>query len=226
MMSLTSSMPIDRRTVSGAAPAAVFCSSVNWLWVVDAGWMAKERVSPIWATWLSSLRAGDEFYTGVIAALEAECEDGSRTLRQILLLRCFMRAGLKTCIGNPAHLVIALKPFGDSESIFAVAFPCAGAGFRHGQNLERVEWRQGRAQIAQAKSTAGDSEGHRAEGFIEIEAVIFSAWCIDHRELVRLGPIEVPASTITPPMELPWPPMNLVMECSTMLAPYSIGRQR
>ena len=37
MMSALSSMPIDRRTTSGPAPAAVRCSSVSWRCVVDAG---------------------------------------------------------------------------------------------------------------------------------------------------------------------------------------------
>ena len=37
--------------------------------------------------------------------------------------------------------------------------------------------------------------------------------------------LKVPASTTTPPMLVPWPPMNLVAECTTMSAPHSIGRQ-
>ncbi len=36
----------------------------------------------------------------------------------------------------------------------------------------------------------------------------------------------MPASTTTPPMEVPWPPMNLVAEWITMSAPHSIGRHR
>ena len=35
-----------------------------------------------------------------------------------------------------------------------------------------------------------------------------------------------PASTIAPPMVVPWPQMNLVAECTTMSAPKSSGRQR
>ncbi len=34
----------------------------------------------------------------------------------------------------------------------------------------------------------------------------------------------VPPSTIAPPIVVPWPPMNFVAECTTMSAPYSIGR--
>ena len=33
-----------------------------------------------------------------------------------------------------------------------------------------------------------------------------------------------PFSTMTPPMEVPWPPMNFVSDCTTMSAPCSSGR--
>ena len=32
--------------------------------------------------------------------------------------------------------------------------------------------------------------------------------------------------TITPPIDVPWPPRNLVVECTTMCAPHSSGRMR
>ena len=34
---------------------------------------------------------------------------------------------------------------------------------------------------------------------------------------------KLPLSTMTPPMATPWPPMNLVAECTTMSAPCSMG---
>ncbi len=37
---------------------------------------------------------------------------------------------------------------------------------------------------------------------------------------------KVPLSVIDPPIELPWPPRNLVRLCTTMSAPHSIGRIR
>ena len=36
----------------------------------------------------------------------------------------------------------------------------------------------------------------------------------------------LPPSTITPPIAVPWPPMNLVAECTTTSAPCSRGRNR
>src|SRR5712672_1984592 len=49
MMSSLSSSPIDNRTTSGPAPACTFWASDSWRWVVEAGWMISERVSPILA---------------------------------------------------------------------------------------------------------------------------------------------------------------------------------
>src|SRR5437868_11464106 len=47
MMSAVSSSPIESRTTSGPAPACTFCASESWRWVVEAGWMMSERVSPM-----------------------------------------------------------------------------------------------------------------------------------------------------------------------------------
>ena len=36
----------------------------------------------------------------------------------------------------------------------------------------------------------------------------------------------LPESTMTPPMEVPWPPIHLVADWTTMSAPKSMGRDR
>ncbi len=53
-MSAIDSMPTARRTSPGVTPAESRSSSPPWLWVVDAGWIASERTSPMLATWLCS----------------------------------------------------------------------------------------------------------------------------------------------------------------------------
>ena len=64
-----------------------------------------------------------------------------------------------------------------------------------------------------------------AERLVEAHAVIALRRLGHHREAGRC-PRETSAdSTMTPPIEVPWPPMNLVAECTTMSAPCSIGRQ-
>src|SRR5581483_7165754 len=45
-MSSMSSMPIDKRIMSGDTPALICSSSESWRWVVDAGWMTSVFASP------------------------------------------------------------------------------------------------------------------------------------------------------------------------------------
>jgi hypothetical protein len=61
MMSSIVSRPTDRRTRPGCTPVVSCSSSVSWLWVVLAGWMARLRTSPMLATWLCSSRASTNF---------------------------------------------------------------------------------------------------------------------------------------------------------------------
>ena len=43
MRSSRSSIPIERRTTSGPAPALILVASSSWLCVVEAGWITSER---------------------------------------------------------------------------------------------------------------------------------------------------------------------------------------
>ena len=54
------SIPTRRRTVSWVTPAASSSSSLSWLCVVDALWMASDFASPMFARWLKSSSALDE----------------------------------------------------------------------------------------------------------------------------------------------------------------------
>ena len=96
-----------------------------------------------------------------------------------------------------------------------------------GDEEEGVERRDRRAEIAQAEHAAGDGEGEIAEGLVQLHAVIFRP----RLRKQRIAPasadqLKLPPSTMMPPIELPWPPMNFVSECTTMSAPCSNGRQR
>ncbi len=62
--------------------------------------------------------------------------------------------------------------------------------------------------------------------FAEYNTMVRWVWFCDSRELVVLSPVKFPPSTITPPITLPCPPMNLVAECTTISAPCSSGRSR
>ena len=56
MMSSIVSIPIESRTVPGVMPAAASSSSSICECVVEAGWMASDRTSPMLARWENSSR--------------------------------------------------------------------------------------------------------------------------------------------------------------------------
>lgn len=49
------SKPIESLTVTGLTPAFANSSGLIWEWVVDAGWVIKDLLSPIFTTTLNSL---------------------------------------------------------------------------------------------------------------------------------------------------------------------------
>ena len=65
-----------------------------------------------------------------------------------------------------------------------------------------------------------------AERLREPDAVIGTVGAVSAGNLSLWNQSKVPPSTITPPIELPWPPMYLVIECTTMSAPCLTGWQR
>ena len=50
-MSRMSSVPTERRIISGVTPVSACSSMVSCEWVVEAGWMTRDLESPMWATW-------------------------------------------------------------------------------------------------------------------------------------------------------------------------------
>ena len=93
------------------------------------------------------------------------------------------------------------------------------------QEQERIEGADARAEIAQAFHARLDDEGQVAEDLDELHAVIAGAGLGEVRELASFQG-NLPLSTMMPPIEVPWPPRNLVAEWSTISAPCSMGRQR
>ena len=91
------------------------------------------------------------------------------------------------------------------------------------QEQEGVEGRECRAQVAQELDPKLDDEGGRAERLGVDQAVVRR---VGRGELGKAGPratalaqSNLPASTTTPPMAVPCPPIHLVAECTMMSAP-------
>ena len=79
------------------------------------------------------------------------------------------------------------------------------------EEQEGVERAQGRAEVPEHLHPALGDVGGWTEGLRVAYAVVAGVWIHQLRELA-VCPVESPESTITPPMEVPWPPMNLVAE--------------
>ncbi len=121
MMSFTSSMPTDRRTVSGPAPASVFCSS-DKLAVGGRGRMDDQRlgVADIGEV-REQLQRLDELHAGVVAALQAEGEDSARAERRVLLLQRVVLVAGQARIEDPGDLRMRRQPLGHLLRVVAVA---------------------------------------------------------------------------------------------------------
>ena len=175
----------------------------------------------------NSLTFGDELHARLVAALEAEGEYAAGALRADLLGERVIGVLGQARVVHPFDLLVLLEVLGDGHRVLAVLGHAQGQRLDAGEDQERVEGRHRGSQIAQAHHAAGDGEGEIAEGLGQPHAVVAGVG-IDQRRVLLLGASQskVPQSTMTPPIELPWPPMNLVSECTTMSAPCSLGRHR
>ena len=110
------------------------------------------------------------------------------------------------------------------QGVLHVAFHPQGQGFQPLKKDEGIERTDGSSRVAQQCGADTGDVGSRACRFGETNAVA-SGWvsCGNFPEAFQSN---FPESTMTPPSEVPWPPMNFVAECTTMSAPCSIGRMR
>ena len=100
------------------------------------------------------------------------------------------------------------------------------------ENEERVERREAGSDVAQQRD-AGPHDERRAahqrvvvqtERLVEDEAVIAGVRFGELGEF-PFAQLNLPESTMAPPMLVPWPPMNFVIEYTMMSAPWSNGRK-
>jgi hypothetical protein len=95
-----------------------------------------------------------------------------------------------------------------------------------GDGQERVHRRHRRPVIAQRHRPRLGGEGEVAEILVEPQPVIGRLRLGQRREFAARAQSNLPDSTTMPPMELPCPPRNLVVEWSHGSAPHSNGRHR
>lgn len=169
MMSLTSSMPIDRRTTSaGTCGLLLFRRQLRMggggrvddqrARVADIGEMREE------------LQSLDQLLSGFISTLDAEGEDRTCALRRIVLLDRVIVAVLQPGIVHPADLGMRLQPLGYGKRVVGMALDAQRQSFDAGQNKKRVERRNRWAEIAKAEHPAGNGKGKVAERLVQHDA--------------------------------------------------------
>jgi hypothetical protein len=122
---------------------------------------------------------------------------------------------------------VILQVLGDGDGVLAVAVHAHRQGLDALQDQEAVEGRDGAAHVAQRHDAGAADVGRGAQRLGVDHAVVGDVRLVEHREALGvLGPGELPESTSTPPMVVPWPPMYLVSACTTMSQPCSKGRHR
>ena len=144
-----------------------------------------------------------------------------------LLRQLVVRAGWQARILHPGNGRILLQPFGHRQRVAAVLLHAEFQRLDALNEQEGIERADAGAEIAQALHAHLDDVGQVAEHFAEHHAVIARAGLGDGGVFIGMSVHgNLPLSTMMPPMEVPWPPRNLVAEWTTISAPCSIGRQR
>ena len=144
-----SSMPMLSRMKSGLTPAVTICSSVSWLWVVVAGWMARLFGVADVGQVAEKLEALDEFLAGYRAALDAETEDRASALRQILLRALVIGMAGQAWIAHPGDPRMRRQERGNRFGVVDVAIHAQAERLDALDRLPAIERRLACADVAQ-----------------------------------------------------------------------------
>ena len=154
---------------------------------------------------------------GLPAALQLEADQPAEAALEIgvgapALLGVLVHAG----IYDPRHLRMALQIARDRGGVAAMLAHAQRQGLQPLDELEGVEWAHRGAEIAQQHDAGSDDVGDRAERLDRLgpdRAVIAGVGLVQRREALRVrSQSKLPPSTMMPPIEVPWPPIYLVVE--------------
>ena len=129
-------------------------------------------------------------------------------------------------IRHPTNFRVLRKVFGDRLRVLRMPFDAERQRLEALEKEPRVERRLRGAKIAQELDARLDDVRERTERALIPNAVVRGIGLDEITELPDAAQSNLPPSTIRPPIDVPWPPMNLVAECTTTSAPHSIGRSK
>ena len=104
-MSSMPSMPTASRTRPGVTPVASCSAAESWLCVVEAGWITRQRTSPMLATWLCSSSASTNALAGLHAARRSRRPARHRLPWARTCPQLVPRAGRQPGVVHASHLV-------------------------------------------------------------------------------------------------------------------------
>src|SRR5882757_2187609 len=136
--------------------------------------------------------AVDDLDAGFVTALDAEGEDRTRALGQVLSGERIVLVRFQAGIVHPRHGGMLLEKFGHFLRVAAMTLHAQPQRLDAQHGDPGVEWRLRGAEIAQAHGMAVEGVGHVAEGLVEIEPMISRLGATDAGELAVLRPVEFP----------------------------------
>lgn len=134
-------------------------------------------------------------------------------------------------VADPRDVGVLLEPLSELLGVLGMALSAQTEGLNLAENPEAARAAKGLREApksAENLNTGTDDEGNGAKGVPELEAMVtFRRVGRTEGSRRRACPSRtLPESTMTPPMVGSWPPIHLVAECTTMSAPWSIGRTK
>src|SRR5690349_5567781 len=114
----------------------------------------------------------DELHAGVEAALDAECEERSRALRQVLLCERVIAALGQAGVVHPRDLRMVAQEFSHPHRVGDMPIHAHRQRLQPLQQQPRVERRDRRAEDAQHLHARLHGEAEVAEGLVELHAVV------------------------------------------------------
>ncbi len=188
--------------------------------------MTSERVVADIGKMAEHLELLDERLARLVAALEPEGEDRTRTLRRNSVPGARVGIVGKAGIGDPGDLRMVLEPLATASALSEWRCMRSGSVSMPVRIMKALKGEIEGPKSRRPSTRGGNGERDVAEDLVQHDAAIFGPGSDSIGYLPEADQSKVPPSTMMPPIELPWPPMNLVSEWTTMSAPCSIGRTR
>lgn len=159
--------------------------------MVEAGWITSDLTSATLASSENRLEGFGEFLSLLSVALDLECEDGSAALGEVLIVKLLLSAGSERGVVYLFYVGVILEEVYYLECVLNVALYSQRKGFQTLKQQERVERRDGSAQISHQRGADLEDVSDVARSLGEYYAVVRGVRLAESGELIVLRPVEL-----------------------------------